>query len=73
MFHLKYSCDEIIGSCFFFSSPERNLILQLLLWGCFRTVTRYTGQSVAVLTQIGSDAEQHYPDPDCASICLVRA
>lgn len=72
MFHLKYNCNEIIGSSFFFSPSEWNLILQLLLWGCFRTVTRYTGQSVAVLNQIGSDAEQHYPYPDCASICLVR-
>lgn len=38
-------------------SPESNLILQLFEKGYFRSVTRYRGLRVAVLYQIGSDAE----------------
>lgn len=52
-------------------SPESNLILQFFEKGCLRTVTRYTGLSVAVLYQIGSDAERQYPDPDRAGVMRV--
>lgn len=51
----------------FFSPPSwKQLDTAIFLKGCFRTVTRCTGLSVAVLYQIGSDAEQRYPNPDWA-------